>query len=272
MAIISISRQKGSLGSTIGQALKKDLGYAYLDKETLEQHLISKYGFSEKDFDRYDERKPTFWEGFIGGKERYFQLLKASVYDFAQQGNCIIIGRGGQVLFRDFPGVLRVSVVAPMDIRIERVSERFSGDRRMAEHIVRDSDHDRAGFHHFFFDVNWEDHHLYDLVINTRYLTVEKGVQLIKDALQAFGTADQQADTENRLRDLCISQQVAIAVCQDENIPIQNVQVTSDNGIVTLKGSVMVAEHIKRGEEAARKVPGVKVVINELYERPTMYN
>jgi len=264
MAIITISRQKGSLGSFIGQALKEELGYAYFDRDILEQQLTSKYGVPEQFFARFDEKKPPAWDVFVGGKDKYLHFLKTTIYDFAQQGNCIIAGRGGQALFQNFPGVLRVSVVAPAEVRIERIRTRFNYDYRLAEQVVRNSDHDRAGFHRFFFHVNWEDYHFYDLVINTRSLTTETGVQLIKDALPAFGTADKQRDTENRLKDLCLGQHVITNISYEENIPVQYIEVTSVDGVVTLKGSVMIFDDVKRSETAARKVPGVKDVVNEL--------
>lgn len=271
MAIITISRQKGSLGSLIGQALKNELGYTYLDRTTLEQQLINKYGIPEHAFARYDEKKPPIWEIFSAEKDKYLHFLKTSIYDFAQQGNCIIVGRGGQVLFQDIPGVLRVSVVAPTEVRIERIKTRSNYDDRLAEQVVRHNDHDRAGFHRFFFHVNWEDYHLYDLVINTRDLTTETGVQLIKDALQVVGTVDKQRETERRIKDICLSQQVITSISYDEKIPIHFIEVTSVSGVVTLKGSVMTTDDINRSDVAARKVPGIKDVVNELYVMPLTY-
>ena len=272
MPIITISRQKGSLGSFIGEALREELGYAYLDRAILEQQLISKYGIAEKLFERYDEKKPRAWDFLIGGKDKYLHYLKTCIYDFARQGNCIIAGRGGQVLFKDFPGVLRVSVVAPVDVRIERIKKRFNYDLRLAIKVVEASDHDRTGFHEFFFKIDWEDYRLYDLVFNTRNLTIETGVRMIKDALQGFGKAELQEDTEKRLVDLCMSQRVLTAITYEHNVPAQYIEVKSDKGIVTLKGSLLSYEDIYRAETLARNIPDVKEVKNELTVLPQAHS
>lgn len=79
-----------------------------------------------------------------------------------------MIGRGGQVLFKDIPGILHVKVIAPTAIRIERIQNRYNYDHRMAEQTVRHTDHDRSGFHKFFFHTNI----LYEGKIPVRFLEV----------------------------------------------------------------------------------------------------
>lgn len=272
MPIITISRQKGSLGSFIGQALRDELGYVYLDRAILEQELVSKYGLAENLFERYDEKKPRAWDFLIGGKDKYLHYLKTCIYDFARQGNCIIAGRGGQALFKDFPGVLRVSIVGPTDVRIERVKKRFNYDLRLAIKVVDASDHDRAGFHEFFYKVDWEDYRLYDLVLNTRNLAVETGVGVIKGALRGFDTAELLKDTENRLSDLCLTQHVLTEITYVHNVPAQYLEAKSDQGIVTLRGSLLSYEDICHTETLTRKIPGVKDVKNELTVLPAAHS
>ena len=174
MAIITISRQFGSLGTEIAQALGQELHFASLDKKTLEETLISEYGIPEENIDRYDEKKPPLWDVFSTDKDKYLHFMKSAIYDFARQDNCIIIGRGGQVLLRGIPGTLHVRVLAPKELRIKRLQDRFSYDDRLAGQLIRHSDHDRVGFHKFFFHVNWEDVSLYDLMINTQLLPSNK--------------------------------------------------------------------------------------------------
>ena len=86
MAIITISRQKGSLGTLIGEALKNELGYAYFDHATLEKQFRSKYGIPEQTLARYDEKKPQVWDIFSSSeKDKYLHFLKTCIYDFAQK-------------------------------------------------------------------------------------------------------------------------------------------------------------------------------------------
>lgn len=271
MAIITISRQLGSLGTEIANKLKEELSFKDLDKESLESRLVKKYGLPEEKVERYDEKKPAFWDLFSADKDKYLHFLKTAIYEFASDGNGLVIGRGGQVLFQDIPGVLRVRIVAPLELRIERLKEQHGYNDRLAEQVIRHSDHDRAGFHRFFFHVDWEDYHLYDLIINTQELTSATGVQLIKDALQAFGVPEKQQEAEIKMKDACLAQEIATTISYKEHVPVHFLEVSSVSGVVTLRGSAMTTEDISRSEAVARRVPGVKDVVNEIYCIPHTY-
>lgn len=271
MAIITISRQFGSLGTIIAQTLKKKLDFQYLDKIKLEEILVSEYGISEENIEKFDEKKPAFWEIFSSDKDRYHHFMKTAIYEFARQGNTIIIGRGGQILFKDVPGVLHVRIVAPAQIRIDRTKEQYSYDDKLAEQIIRHSDQDRAGFHKFFFHVNWEEPCLYDLTINTLTYSVEQAVTLIETSLEMFALPEEQGATAKKLAELTLSQEIITQIAYKEKIPIQFLEAHVDDGVVTLRGSTITSDDIERCEEAARQVPGVTEVINEVYFIPNTY-
>jgi cytidylate kinase len=268
MAIITISRQLGSSGTDIAKKLQEELHYSYLDKESLDMELVHKYRIPEKKVEHYDEKKPAFWDMFSSDKDKYLHFMKIAMYDFARKGNCIIIGRGGQVLFKDIPGVLRVKVIAPLEIRIERVKNRYNYDDRLAEQIIRHTDHDRSGFLKFFFHVNWDDCSLYDLMINTHFVTIDASVCLIKDALKISGIEERYSEADSKIKDLCLAQEVETSILYEEKISVHLLEVLVTSGIVTIRGSVIAEEDIGRCETVARKVPGVKDVVNELYYIP----
>ena len=271
MAIITISRQIGSLGTEIAKKLREELGFNYLDKKSLDEELVKTYGIPEEKVERYDERKPAFWDAFSSDKDRYIHFVKTAMYSFAREGNCLIIGRGGQFLFKDIPGVFRIRVIAPIALRLERIKQQHNDDARLAEKLIRHSDHDKAGFHKFFFHINWEDPDLYDLVINTRFLTIEAAARLIRDALESTGAMEKHAEQERKLADICLSQEVITSIAYLEKIPVQFLEASAVNGVVTLKGTTMAEEDVKCCEDAARKVPGVKEVMNEIHYIPTTY-
>ena len=271
MAIITISRQFGSLGTMIAKKLKEELDFDYMDKIKLEEMLVSKYGIPEEKVEKYDEKKPAFWDVFSSDKDRYLHYMKTAIYEFAKKGNTIIIGRGGQVLLKNIPGALHVRIIAPEEIRIERITQRYSYDDKLGMQVIRHSDYDRAGFHKFFFHVNWEDPDLYDLMINTQTFSIEAAVSQIKNSLTLLGAFEKQEETQHKLADLCLSQQVITQIAYNEKIPIQFLEAHVENGIVTLKGSTITSDDIERCETAARQVSGVKDVINEIYFIPNTY-
>jgi len=164
MSVLTISRQLGSLGTEIAQAVSEKLNYEYLDREKIGEALAD-LGLPSLEINRLDEKKPSFWGSWQTQREKFLHLLRAVIYDFASKGNVVIVGRGGQVLLKDLPGVLHLRIVASFDLRVKRLSEQRWVDESQAHRVLHRSDRDSAGFLRSFFDVDWDDQNLYDLVI-----------------------------------------------------------------------------------------------------------
>jgi cytidylate kinase len=270
MAILTLSRQSGSLGTQISKALVDALKYAFLDKESLDKAL-AKHGVPPASLEKYDEKRPSFWEIFSAERNRYLHFLKTVVYEFALAGNGIVLGRGGQVLLGGIPGICHVRVIAPQAVRSERIQKAYKCDARQAEAIIRHDDHGRAGFHRFFFNVSWEDSSLYDLVLNTQSITVEAAVDLLRKAIQPAGAKEVQKERERRLADLCLKQSVETAILYTENIPVKFLETEAHAGQVTLNGTVNSRAAVARCEEAAKGVPGVTKVDNRIFYSTELY-
>ena len=93
MAIITISRQTGSLGDEIAQAVAEKLGYEYIEKSQISK-VLSGLGFSLTDIDKYDEKKPSIWQSLTMQKELLTSLFRAAAYELASRDNVVIVGRG----------------------------------------------------------------------------------------------------------------------------------------------------------------------------------
>ena len=122
--MVTISRQAGTGGDEIARVLAEELGWNFLDKEVLERLLVER-GFPKMEVEIYDEKKPGFWHRFSAERDRYLHFLKMVSYEFARRGSCVIVGRGGQILFKDVPGTINVRVVAPLQDRVMKVREKF---------------------------------------------------------------------------------------------------------------------------------------------------
>ena len=271
MAIITISRQMGSFGTKIAKNFQKKTGYNFLDKESIEKELGHKYGIPEDHTNRYDEKKPAFWDMFSSDKDRYIYFLKSAMYELARQDNSIIMGRGGQILFADIPGTLHVKIIAPYKLRIKRVKEEFKYNYQVAEQVINHSDHDKTGFYKYFFHVNWEDAQLYDLIINTQHFTVQAAVKLIENACHSASILEHQIDGDKELADLCLSQEVYTRIVYVEKMPVFSFKVLTKNGVATLQGGMLSDKDVYRSEKAASEVNGVKKVINELHYIPSAF-
>jgi cytidylate kinase len=270
MAILTLSRQSGSFGTQIAKALAEHLKYRFLDKESLEKALTG-YGVSPSSLEKYDEKRPSFWEIFSSERNRYLHFLKTVIYDFAQQGNGIVLGRGGQVLLAGVPGIYHVRVIAPLPTRIERIKKAYKCDGRHAEAIIRHSDQARAGFHRFFFNVNWEDSSGYDLVLNTQSIGAETAAELLRKVIGLLDGKETQAQREKHLADLSLKQRVETAILYTENIPVKFLETEAHDGVITLNGTVSTHGAVARCEEITRAMPGVKKVENRIFFSTELY-
>jgi len=270
MAILTLSRQSGSFGTQIAKALAENLKYLFLDKESLEKGLAAQ-GVPVASVEKYDEKRPSFWEIFSSERNRYLHFLKTVVYEFAQAGNGIVLGRGGQVLLAGIPGVYHVRVIAPLPVRIQRVRQAYKCDERHAETIIRHSDQGRAGFHRFFFNINWEDSSNYDLVLNTQTIEVQTAAELLRKVIGLLDDKQLQREREKRLADLNLKQRVETAILYAEKVPVKFLETEAREGVLTLNGTVSTHAAVARCEQIARAVPGVKSVENHIFFSTELY-
>src|SRR4030042_245664 len=145
MSLITISRQLGSLGTEIAQAVGERMKYknVYIDKI---EKALSDYGLYASVVEKFDEKKPSFWDSFQIQRRKFLHSLEAVIYAFAKKGNVIILGRGGQVLLKDFPGVFHVRIIAPFGVRLTQLMALEGGDEKEATRILHRSDRASAGF------------------------------------------------------------------------------------------------------------------------------
>ena len=263
MSVITISRQMGSLGTEIAQGVAERLGYEYLDKERIGQALAD-YGFPAPEMEKFDERKPPFWDSWQVQRKKFIHLLQAVIFDFARKGNVVIVGRGGQILLKNLPGVFHIRVIAPFEDRIRRMAKETGGDEKQAERILRRVDRDSAGFIQSFFDVDWEDPQLYDLVLNTQKMKVETAIQIIVKAIEAPEIRERKKETEDNLTNLALLQKVEAALLDVLGIDIRHINIQVDQGVVILRGSAGSTKEKENCEKAVAAVPGVKKVENQL--------
>ncbi|MDR0709872.1 MAG: cytidylate kinase family protein [Spirochaetaceae bacterium] len=263
MAIITISRQLASLGDETAHELAKLLDYRFVDKLSLEERIKS-YGVAGPKLEKYDERKPTLFAAFSQDRDDYLHFLKTAMLAEAGEGSCVFIGRGAFTLFRDLPGVLSVFLVAPMDIRVERVKSYFHCDDKRARQIIEQSDHDRVGFHRYFFDVNWKDPSNYHLTLNMGSLHPALAARIIKELKDETIGAEAEAKHACALNDMALGQQIIHHILYEKGIPVHFLETAVSKGEASLYGVVNVQTQVESAIAAAKDVPGVVRVISEI--------
>jgi cytidylate kinase len=119
-------------------------------------------------------------------RAQYLQFTQATIRSLHQRGNVIIVGRAGMMVLRDQPDVLNVRVFASEEFRAEAVMTAEDVDYKTALQKVRDSDRRRAAYVRRHYHVQWDDLHLYHLLINTERTSVEAAAQIIAAGAQAL--------------------------------------------------------------------------------------
>jgi cytidylate kinase len=252
MAIITISRELAALGDETANELAKILDYRFINKQSLEERIKS-YGVMGRKFEKYDERKPSFWASLSQDRDDYLHYLKSAIFAEAADGNCVFIGRGAGMVFRNVPGVLSFFLVASYEIRAERVKSYFHCDDRRARQIIEQSDHDRTGFHRYFFDSNWMDPGNYHLSLNTGCLHPAVCAEIIKKVKERLVTADIEVQNKVRLGELTLGQQVKHHIIYERQIPIHFLEASVANNTITLYGVANSQSLVEAAAAAARE-------------------
>ncbi len=263
MAIITISREMGSGGIPIVQKTAEKLGYRLIDGEAIE-NIAPEYGLTREVLTQIDEKPPAFIEHLDRQIELGMNRIQLIVLEQALQGNVVIYGRGGQDLLEGIDNVLRVRVIAPFDLRVERWAEREWIDPDLAYTLVRKSDQQRAGFIKYYHNRDWEDPVHYDLTINTAKLSFETAVQQIVDGVKDENLLQLKSRSKERLRDLIIQKKIQIARLADDRIEDLTFQIKVENGHVTLEGHIYNEDEKLAAIDDARKTEGVTGVTENL--------
>ena len=240
MSVITVSRQRGSMGSYIALEVAQRLGLQYLDRELVDSvareagvpatsveaieegagrlarvlHLLGARpklpavaSASLREEETIEDRIQTLMD--IDGMSReaaeahlhssggleyapqldYLNLLTSVIEEYAAKDQAMIVGRGGQMILRGRPGVLHVQVIAKFETRVYNIIQREGVKWREAARRVRLADEQRAGYMRRFYNVDWLDSGLYDLILNTDQVPTEVMADIIILAAQAVETA-----------------------------------------------------------------------------------
>ncbi len=190
--VITISRQFGCYATKTANDLIEIISkrsannWDCITKEILEDsakqlNISSKqvanfFGANEKSF--LHDLVVSFSQTKYASDSNIKKTIYAIVRKYAEQGNCIIVGRAGCVIASDIPLSLHIKIVAPFDYRVESVKNRHKLDNKTAENMVIKNEISREGFNDFFKG-SIETENLYDIVFNKSKLTNDEIISTI---------------------------------------------------------------------------------------------
>jgi cytidylate kinase len=262
MSIITLSRQMGAGAEEIVEFICKELGFIAMDKNRIGD-AVAEYGFQFASLEKYDETKPSFWDFISRERYKFFHAVQIAICDLARNGNVVIIGRGGFMLLRDIPGVLRVRIIAPFEVRVRNMAQ-TGKSREEIESILKNRDRESGGFLRHHYQADWNDPALYDMVINTEKTPYANVARLIIEARRAMDEIGNEAEVQEKLADLTLKLKIELTVMQDVKVDIRNLDVVVKQGNVIISG-IVSHEQVKQAcEEAARGVEGIKHLDNHI--------
>jgi cytidylate kinase len=275
VAVITISRHPGSLGDTIARALAERLHYRIVERGELVQ-LAERIGGSDVAWDRAPEmreRSPTFWERLNEERRRYASVLRRVMTQLAEEDDVVIVGLGGGQLLKGLSNVLRLQIIAPMDVRLERIMQRGYDDvpgplsRDRAREHIRQSDRDVSGYMRYMFNIDWLEPHHWDLVVNTGRFSVSETVDIVAAVVQS-GALEPSTLDRQRLANLSLASRVEATVLSDPTVWANGLKVVAQEGRVRIEGEVITEEDRDAVEQVVRAIDGVRHVDNELRVQP----
>lgn len=178
MAVVTLSRQMGSRGFEIGNLVADCLGYRVVWRELINE-AAQRAGTPDVALAVIDELGLLGMAPTAKKSAAYLQAVSAVVLELAGQGNVVLIGRAGQRILANYPGAVHVRLIAPLDLRVQRVAQEQNIPVEAARAQIAASDQHRRQYLKRYYHVDWEDPSLYDLVINTGRISSEAACEII---------------------------------------------------------------------------------------------
>jgi cytidylate kinase len=194
--VITLNRELGSGGRTVGRKLAEKLNVKYYDKALIEG-LTKEFGLTVDEIEKIKAQKKSWWNEFnnyykkrnsttlpmeaetVLTTESMMATEKRILQTLAEEESCVVAGRSGFLVFRDWPNHMNILIQASLKNRIERVMERQHLSREEAEAVIEKVDKGRETFIQKYADTSRYDARNYDLVINMDTLTEDYATDII---------------------------------------------------------------------------------------------
>jgi cytidylate kinase len=183
MAVITISREPGVGGEEIAARLAGKLGFLLVDKTHLSR-LWREIDLDEAKLSSVDECIPSDEPVLDGETEACTRLLPDLLAQLAEEHDLVIVGRGGQGLFRNRPGTLHVRIIGSRHFRVRQLQDKEGFSARKARRQIRELENQRSRYVRFLYHLNWADTTLYDLILRMDRLSIEQALNLIVAAVE----------------------------------------------------------------------------------------
>ena len=197
MAVITISRQYGAGGKTLGQMVARKLGYYFAEDDIIQ--MVAREAKVSRDWVECIEReaggtllkfmsgpgKKKFRRRFSDtprgyiDEEIYVDLLNQIITKIAKEGNAVILGRASQYILKEHKGAYHVLLVAERADRLKFLQKHYRYTPSKAKQVISRREKRRANLYRKFGKEDYDQPHLYHLVLNMSQLDLKRALKLV---------------------------------------------------------------------------------------------
>jgi osmotically-inducible protein OsmY len=263
MAIITISRGTFSGGNALAEQLADRLGYPRLGREESILEATKEYGVSMEKLTAAVKNPPSIWQQAVGPRIVYLKCLTASILGHVKDGNLVYHGYVGHILLTGITPLLRVRIIADMEFRIKAAMKQMNLKRIEAIDYIEKVDKERSRWTYFLYGLEWQDPALYDMILNLEHMTIDDASEVISCRIH-LDDFKPTPEAQKTYEDALLGSRVWASLAKDDRTRVASIQVSADSGVVTLAGSAGSQKTLDAILQTAKRVQGVKSIVNQL--------
>lgn len=264
MPIITLSRGSKSGGLALAEMLAEKLKCNNLISREVLVKASEDYGVTEKELSEGMLKPPKFWERSSGNpRHLYLTFIRAELLDCATKGCMIYHGNAGHFLLGDVSWILKVRLIAPMEMRISMLQQTMEIDRYEAIQFIKKVDEGRMRWTKFLYNEDWSDPANFDIVVNLRTMSLETACETICRLVES----PEFRRTEERAQDLvnkALAAKVQAALDANPQTRGAEIEITADGSTVQLSGRIAHESTRPALVEVTNGVPGVSKIKDSL--------
>lgn len=184
--VITISREFGSGGRTIGKKVAEKLGIPCYDAELI-QKIAEESGYTADYIKEEGEDASGGWLSTaftdrsmgLTNQDKLWNTQSRVIEELAGKGSCVIVGRCADYILREKADCLKVFIHASIEKRAERIVREYGEREESPEQRLKEKDKRRAAYHRFYTDMKWGHAQNYHICLDSGELGIDKCVELI---------------------------------------------------------------------------------------------
>jgi len=183
--IITISREFGSGGRTIGRLAAQKLGVACYDQELIDK-IAQESGLFRKYVEEHAE-DARGWMDLVSSHDYYgrsvgdklFSAQTKVIRELADKESCVIVGRCADYILGEYDNVLKVFIHASMDKRAERIVNQYGERTEAPIQRLKEKDRKRRAYYQMYTDRRWGAMENYHVALDSGVVGIERCAEII---------------------------------------------------------------------------------------------